>query len=198
MVWCGRTRHSCKKTVSDHTCAVFDAGKPLQNWAKSEGDRKSDPLSGTSHHSENHQTLQFSILLRLHTDLSKQMSWSCILVLCLLLFFLLFRQKDASGNPGPAKPLLLPGNDPKSLYKFFPKLLRSPLWGLLRKIFGDLGIHQKLFEETSFKASILPRRSGRSPLQYAAAFSPEMPFKGAVGCGYTQTSFVWNLLFKGS
>ena len=71
MVWYGRTRHSSKKNVSDHTCAVFDAGKPLQNWAKSEGDRKSDPLSGTSHHNENHQTLQFSILLRLQKHLLK-------------------------------------------------------------------------------------------------------------------------------
>ena len=53
-------------------------------------------------------------------------------VLCLLLFFLFFRQKDASGRPGPAKPLLLPGNDPKSFCKFFPKLLRSRLCGLLR------------------------------------------------------------------
>ena len=34
------------------------------------------------------------------------------------------------------------------------------------------------------------------PLQYAAAFSPEMSLKGAEGCGYTQTNFVWNLLFK--
>ena len=35
------------------------------------------------------------------------------------------------------------------------------------KIYKDFGIHQRLFEETSLKASILPRRSGRSPLQYS-------------------------------
>ena len=101
-----------------------------------------------------------------------------------------------TGHPGPAKLALLLGNDPKSFYKFFPDFLRSPLCGLLRKIFKDFGIHQRLFKETSlnkfveetcFTASNLPRRSGRSPLQYAAAFSPEMPFKGAVGCGCTQT-----------
>ena len=118
------------------------------------------------------------------------------------------------GQPGTAKPALLLGNDPKSFCKFFPHFLRSPICGLLRKIFKDFGIHprllkgtslkvstflwkifecfgipRRLVEETSFTASILPRRSGRSPLQYAAAFSPEMPFKGAVECGYTQTNF---------
>ena len=39
-------------------------------------------------------------------------------VLCLLLFFLFFRQKDASGRPSPAKPLLLPGNDLKTFCNF--------------------------------------------------------------------------------
>ena len=126
-----------------------------------------------------------------------------------------FEPATPTGHPDHAKPALLLGNDPKSFCKFFPKFLRSPLCGLLRKIFQDCGIHPRLFnetslkvstflrkifecfcipqrlvEETSFTASILPRRSGRSPLQYAAAFSPEMPFKGDEGCGYTQTNFV--------
>ena len=98
-----------------------------------------------------------------------------------------FGPATPTGHPNPAKPLLLPGNDPKSFCNFSQKLLRSPLCGLLRKIFKDFGIHQRLFKETSFTAFILPRRSGRSRLQYAAAFSPEMPFKGAVEYGYTQT-----------
>ena len=126
-----------------------------------------------------------------------------------------FGPATPTGRPNPAKPVLLLGNDPKSFCKFFPNFLRSPICGLLRKIFKDFGIHPRLFkgtslkvstflwkifecfgipqrlvEETSFTASILPRRSGRSPLQYAAAFSPEMPFKGAVEYGYTQTNFV--------
>ena len=126
-----------------------------------------------------------------------------------------FEPATPIGHPGRAKPALLLGNDPKSFCKFFPKFLHSPVCGLLRKMFKDFGIHPRLFkgtslkvstflwkifecfgipqrlvEETSFTASILPRRSGRNPLQYAAAFSPEMPFKGAEKCGYTQTRFV--------
>ena len=66
------------------------------------------------------------------------------------------------------------------------------------KIYKDFGIHQRLFEETSLKASILPRRSGRSPLQYAAASFPKMSLKGAEGYGYTQTYFARNLLLKTS
>ena len=51
-------------------------------------------------------------------------------------------------------------------------------------------LHGTNFDDPRITASNLPRRTGRSPLQYAAAFSPEMPFKGAEGCGYTQTNFV--------
>ena len=94
-----------------------------------------------------------------------------------------FGPATPTGRPNPAKPVLLLGGDPKSFCKFFPQFLRSPLCGLLRKIFKQIGIHQRLFEETNFTASILPRRSGRSPLQYAAAFSPKMPLKGAVEYG---------------
>ena len=45
----------------------------------------------------------------------------------------IFSAKSPTGRPTPAKALLLPGNDPKSFCKFFPKLLRSRLCGLLRK-----------------------------------------------------------------
>ena len=117
-------------------------------------------------------------------------------VLCLLLFFLFYRQKDASGRPGPAKPLLLPGNDPKSFCKCFSSFLRSPRCGLLHMIFKDFGIHQRLFEETSLKASILPRRSGRSPLQYAAASFPKMSLKGVGGWRYTQLTVLNYILLK--
>ena len=80
--------------------------------------------------------------------------------------FCFFGNKNQTGRPNPAKPLLLPGNDPKSFCKSFPTLLRSPLCVFLRKIFKDIGIHPRLYKEASFKASSLPRRSGRSPLQY--------------------------------
>ena len=33
-------------------------------------------------------------------------------------------------------------------------------------------------------------------VKYAAAFSPEMPFKGAVGCGYTQTKLCLKSLIR--
>ena len=125
-----------------------------------------------------------------------------------------FGPTTPTGHPGPAKPAPLLGNDPKSFCNF-SKFLNYPICGLLRKIFKDVGIHprlvkgtslkvstflrkifecfgipQRLVEETSFTASILLRRSGRSPLQYAAAFSPKMSLRGAVECGYTQTNFV--------
>ena len=95
-------------------------------------------------------------------------------VLCLLLFCLSFCRK-CFRTPRP----------PKSFRKFFfvsfHDLHVAAFLTRFTKIYKDFGIHQRLFEETSLKASILPRRSGQSPLQYAAAFSPEMPFKGAVG-----------------
>ena len=132
-----------------------------------------------------------------------------------------FEPATPTGHPGPAKPALLLGNDPKSFCKFFPNFLRSPVCGLLRKIFRDFGIHPRLFEGTSLKvstflwkifecfgipqrlveetwltASNLPRRSGRSPLQYAAASPPEMLLKGAEGCGYTQVTLLNYILLK--
>ena len=113
-----------------------------------------------------------------------------------------FGPATATGHPGLAKPVLLLGNDPKSFCKFCPNFLRSAVCGILRNIFKDFGIHPRLFkgtslkvstffwkifecfgipqrlvEETSFTASILPRRSGRSPLQYAAASSQKMVSK---------------------
>ena len=179
-------------------CAVFDAVKLLQNWAKSEGDRKSDPLSGTSHHNENHQTLQFSILLRLHTDLSKKHVMIMHFCFMLAFVFLTFSAKRCFRKPRPRKASALARQRPQITLQVFSKTFTISTLRPSSEKFKDFGIHQWLFEETSLKASILPRRSGRSPLQYAAAFSPEMPFKGAEGCGYTQTNFVWNLLFKGS
>jgi hypothetical protein len=82
------------------------------------------------------------------------------------------------------------------------EIFQTNLWTILVSINDSLnkqalqpltrreGIHQRLLKETShkhcslqqtnsketrLKASSLPRRSGRSPLQYAAAFSHEMP-----------------------
>ena len=121
VVWCGRTRHFCKKTVFDHTCAVFHAVKPLQNWAKSEGDRKSDPLSGTSHHSENHQTLQFSILLRLHTDLSKNNVMIMHFCFMLAFVFLTFSAKRCFRKPRLRKATALAQQRPQITLQFFSK-----------------------------------------------------------------------------
>ena len=64
-----------------------------------------------------------------------------------------FEPATATGHHGPAKPVLLLGNDPKSFCKFFPNFLRSPVCGLLRKIFKDFGIHPRLFKGTSLKVS---------------------------------------------
>ena len=64
-----------------------------------------------------------------------------------------FGPTTITGHPGLAKPVLLLGNDPKSFCKFFPNFLRSPVCGLLRKIFKDFGIHPRLFKGTSLKVS---------------------------------------------
>ena len=45
------------------------------------------------------------------------------------------------------------------------------LWGFLRRVLVDFGIHQRPFKETSLTASILPRRSGRSPPTKYASMS---------------------------
>ena len=52
--------------------------------------------------------------------------------------------------------------------------LRSLHCCLLYNIFQDFGIHPRIVIKTSLTASSLPRRSGRSPLQSAAAFHVEM------------------------
>ena len=64
-----------------------------------------------------------------------------------------FEPATATGHHGPAKPVLLLGNDPKSFCKFSPIFLRFPICGLLRKIFKDFGIHPRLFKRTSLKVS---------------------------------------------
>ena len=64
-----------------------------------------------------------------------------------------FEPATPTGHPCPAKPALLLGNDPKSFCKFFPNFSRSPVCGLLRKIFKDFGIHPRLFKGTSLKVS---------------------------------------------
>ena len=107
-------------------------------------------------------------------------------VLCLLLFCLFFCRKML---PDAQAPQIIP----QVFFFSFHDLHVAAFLTRFTKIYKDFGIHQRLFEETSLKASILPQRSGRSPLQYAAAFSPEMPFKGAEGWRYMQTYFVWNL-----
>ena len=71
----------------------------------------------------------------------------------------IFLQKNASGRPGPP-------NHSASCFFSFHDLHVAAFLTRFTKIYKDFGIHQRLFEETSLKASILPRRSGRSPLQY--------------------------------
>ena len=57
-----------------------------------------------------------------------------------------FEPATPTGHPGPAKPALLLGNDPKSFCKFFPNFLRSPVCGLLRKISRRFWHPSKTFE----------------------------------------------------
>ena len=64
-----------------------------------------------------------------------------------------FEPATATGHDGPAKPVLLLGNDPKLFCDFFSNFLRSPVCGLIRKIFKDFGIHPRLFKGTSLKFS---------------------------------------------
>ena len=142
----------------------FDAGKLLQNLLESRTGVEPPPKVTNTHRSENHQTLQFSILLRLQNDLLKNVSCSRRFVFVCLLWgpfgssrslgkIATFGPATPTGRPNPAKPVLLLGNDPKSFCKFFPNFLRSPVCGLLRKIFKDFGIHPRLFKGTSLKVS---------------------------------------------
>ena len=71
VVWCGKTMYSCSKNVSDPTCAIFDAGKLLQHCTQSGMGVETFQNTANTHRSENHQTLQFSILLRFHSDLKQ-------------------------------------------------------------------------------------------------------------------------------
>ena len=77
-----------------------------------------------------------------------------------------------SGPPNLAEPLLLLGkttpNHSASCSNAFTIYM---LWGFLRRILEDFGIHQRPFKETSLTASIFPRRSGRSPPTKYASMS---------------------------
>ena len=82
---CGKTKHSRNKTVFDHTCAVFDAGKLVQKLLESRAGVEPPPKVTNTHRNENHQTVRFSILLRLQKDLLKNVLWSRRFVfVCLL------------------------------------------------------------------------------------------------------------------
>ena len=109
---------------------------------------------------------------------------------------LLLSQPPPPGPPAPQSLHPCSATIPNLSATFFPHFLRFPVCGLLRKIFKDFGIYPRLFkgtslkvstflwkifecfgiprklvEETNFTASILPRRSGRSPLQSGRALA---------------------------
>ena len=153
VVLCGKTCGLVKKRFP-----IIHARFPTpSNYYRTEekvvGDRKSDPPSGTLHHSENHQTLQFSIVLRLHTELSKKSQDHDIFVLCLFFFVRFSAKKVPPESQAPQSRCSCPATTPKALCKFFAKFLRFRLCGLLRKFFKDFGIHQRLFKETGFTSS---------------------------------------------
>ena len=121
------------KTFSIIRARFFDAGKLLQKLLESRTGVEPPPKVTNTHRSENHQTLQFSILLRLQSDLLKNVSRSRRFVFVCLLWgpwgrfarwakHLLLGQPPPPGTPTPQFLCSCSATTPNNSACVFPNL----------------------------------------------------------------------------